>query len=183
SYVDVTKAKDAELPPLLASRSAVQRLEAQREILARGRKTLFAEKIYELARDGKTPLYGRVAAIFTFKQLYGTGSTKYLSELSADSEVREFALRAMTDRISELEGVPVELYVKSLKDENPRVRLQATIGLGRLKNQATAPALLAAAATWDRDESELPEGAHYRLPHTAVKALVGIGNVQACLNA
>ncbi|RYD28180.1 MAG: heme-binding domain-containing protein, partial [Verrucomicrobiaceae bacterium] len=37
AYADVTKAEDAALPGLLVSRSGVQRLEAQREILARGR--------------------------------------------------------------------------------------------------------------------------------------------------
>jgi putative heme-binding domain-containing protein len=89
----------------------------------------------------------------------------------------------MADRLSELEGVPLEPYLAGLKDPNPRVRLQAAIGLGRLKAQSAAPALLAAAATWPTDESKLEKGAHYRLPLTAVKALARIGNVQACLDA
>ncbi len=182
-YEDVTKAADAPLPELLASPSAVQRLEAQREILARGQKVLFAEKINALALDPKQPLYARVAAIFTFKQLYGKSGTPYLAKLTADPLVREFALRAMTDRRGELEGVPLEPYLAGLKDEDPRVRLQALVGLARLEAKQAAPAILAAAAEWPRDDSEAPQGAHHRLPHTAVKALVEIGNVDACLRA
>jgi putative heme-binding domain-containing protein len=185
SYIDVTKAKDAELPALLASRSGVQRLEAQREILARGKKPEFAKAIHAIAKDAAQPLYGRVAAIFTFKQLYGKDSTKPLLELVTDDAVREFALRAMTDRVSELDGVPAQPYLDALKDKNPRVALQASIGLARLKDQAkgSTAAILAAAATWPRDESKLGTGEHYRLPHTAVKALVKIGDVKTLLNA
>ncbi|WP_338288303.1 hypothetical protein [Luteolibacter sp. LG18] len=182
-YVDVTKAKDADLPALVGSRSAVQRLEAQREIIKRGQKPVFAEGVFGIAKDAKQPVYARVAAIFTFKQLYGKGSTKSLSELVADAAVREFALRAMTDRLGELEGVPVQPYIEGLKDPNARVRLQALIGLARLKAKDAAPAILTAAGTWPTDESKLEEGAHYRLPHTAVKALVQIGNAKACLTA
>ncbi|MGC4015415.1 MAG: hypothetical protein QM755_12995 [Luteolibacter sp.] len=181
--MDVTKAKDADLPALVASRSAVQRLEAQREIIKRGQKPAFAEGVYGIAKDPKQPLYARVAAIFTFKQLYGKGSTKALSDLVADTTVREFVLRAMADRLSELEGVPVQPYIDGLKDPNARVRLQALIGLSRLGAKDAAPAILAAAGTWPTDESKLEEGAHYRLPHTAVKALAKIGNAKACLAA
>lgn len=182
-YTNVTKVKDAELPPLLASRSGVQRIEAQREILARGAKPEFANGIMAIIKDGKAPLYGRVAAIFTFKQLYGKSSTRHLAPLAADAAVREFILRAMADRLTELEGVPVEPYLAGLKDPDPRVRLQAAIGLGRLRQASTAPALIAAAAAWEKEFSSPPEGAHPRLAHTAVKALARIGNVQAALDA
>ncbi|MFD0893419.1 c-type cytochrome [Luteolibacter ambystomatis] len=182
-YVDVTKAKDEELPALVASRSAVQRLEAQREIIKRGQKPVFANGVFGIAKDPKQELYARVAAIFTFKQLYGKGATKPLSELVADASVKEFVLRAMTDRLSELDGVPVQPYVEALKDPNARTRLQALIGLARLGAKDAAPAILAAAGTWPTDESKLEEGAHYRLPHTAVKSLAQIGNAKACLAA
>ena len=181
SYVDVTKAKDAELAPLLASRSGVQRLEAQREIIARGKKPEFAKAIHAISKDSAQPLYGRVAAIFTFKQLYGKEANKALLELVGDDAVREFVLRAVTDRASELEGVPAKPYVDALKDKNPRVALQALIGLSRLKAADTSAAILAASVAWPRDESKLGKGEHYRLPHTAVKALVQINDVKALL--
>ncbi len=181
SYVDVTKAKDSELPALLTSRSGVQRLEAQRELIARGKKPELAKAIHAISKDSAAPLYGRVAAIFTFKQLYGKDATKALLELVSDDAVREFALRAMTDRVSELEGVPAQPYIDALKDKNPRIALQASIGLARLKKGATE--LTAAAAAWPREEEKLGKGEHYRLPHTAVKALVKIGDAKSLLKA
>jgi putative heme-binding domain-containing protein len=177
-YQDVARATAAQLPPLLRSRSAVQRLEAQQEILRRGDKDGIANGVLDVARDGKAPVYSRVAAIFTYKQLVGKKATPALAALTRDDAVREFALRAMTDRLTELDGVPVKPYLEGLRDANPRVRLQAAIGLGRLRDAATASALLEAAATWTSSDA-----AHPRLPHTAVKALARIGNVQACLDA
>ncbi len=185
AYVDVTKVKDEQLAPLLASRSGVQRLEAQREILARGKKQVFAKAIHAISKDPKQELYSRVAAIFTFKQLFGKDANKPLLELVSDDAVREFVLRAVTDRLGELDGVPAQPYLDALKDKNPRVALQALIGLSRLKEKAkgSTPAILAAAATWPRDESKLGKGEHYRLPHTAVKSLVAIKDVKALLEA
>ena len=181
AYVDVTKAKDVELAPLLASRSAVQRLEAQREILARGKKPDFVKAIHAIAKDAGQPLYGRVAAIFTFKQLYGKEANKPLLDLVGDDSIREFVLRAVTDRVSELEGVPAKPYVDALKDKNQRVVLQALIGLSRLKAKDASTAILEASAAWPRDEAKLGKGEHYRLPHTAVKALAELKDYPALL--
>ena len=174
-YIDVTKATADALPGLLASRSAVQRLEAQQEILRRGAKFVPVDRILALARNANQPLYARVAAIFTYKQLLGEKATPALAKLAGDTAVREFALRAMTDRLGELKGVPVQPYLAGLKDPNARVRLQSLIGLARLKESRAAPLIFAAAASWSGDDS--------RLLHTAVKALVELGNVKACLSA
>lgn len=176
-YSDVTKANDAELVKLLASASAVQRLEAQRELVKRGKKPAFAEGIFAIAKDAKQSVAVRTAAIFTFKQIYGKGSTKYLAELVADEMVREQALRAMTDNKAELEGVDAKLYTDALTDKNPRVALQALIGLERLKAQAAAPAIFAASSGW-REEGTSP-----RLEHTAMQVLASLENIPACLKA
>ncbi|MEK7953075.1 DUF7133 domain-containing protein [Luteolibacter soli] len=176
-YQDVNKASDAELVKLIASPSAVQRLETQREILSRGKKPEFAEGIFAVAKDTKLSVGARTAAVWTFKQLYGKDSTKYLTELAADETMREQALRAMTDRSGELAGVPVKLYVDSLKDKNPRVVLQALIGLNRLKAKEAAPAILAASGDW-REEGVSP-----RLKLTAVQVLATLGNIPPCLKA
>jgi putative heme-binding domain-containing protein len=174
-YTDVTKAAADALPGLLASRSAVQRLEAQQEILRRGAKFVPVNRVLALAQNTNQPLYARVAAIFTYKQLLGSKATPALAKLSADPAVREFALRAMTDRLGELKGVPVQPYLAGLKDPNARVRLQALIGFARLKESRATPHILAAAAQWSGDDS--------RLRHTAVKTLVQLGNAKACLTA
>lgn len=181
-YEDVAKAADGVLVNLLSSKSAVQRLEVQREILARGNRDL-AAPVLAVARDATRELYPRVAAIFTYKQLLGAESTPALVDLCGDAAVREFALRALADRTSELKGVPSEPFVEALKDANPRVRLQALIGLQRLGATGATSAILASASKWPVDESKLEKGEHYRLPHTAVAVLTRLGNAAACLEA
>jgi putative heme-binding domain-containing protein len=181
-YVDVTKAGDAALVALLSSKSAVQRLEAQREILARGKQAL-AEPVLAIARAAGEELYSRVAAVFTYKQLLGKASTPALVALCKDAAVREFALRALADRLSEVEAVPSEPFLEGLRDPSARVRLQALVGLQRLGAARTAPAILDAASTWPADESQLGMDEHYRLPHTAIAVLTRLGNAAACLEA
>ncbi len=83
----------------------------------------------------------------------------------------------MADRRDELDGVPVKLYTDALTDKNPRVVLQALVGLQRLKARDAAPAILAASSTW-REEGESP-----RLEHTAMQTLVSLENIPACLAA
>ena len=181
-YVDVTKLSDADLVKQLSSKSAVQRLETQRQIIDRNKAEL-AEPVLAIAQSASEHVYSRVAAIFTYKQLIGAKANAALVDLAKDAAVREFALRALADRSTQLEGVPVQLFVDSLRDPDPRVRLQAIIGLQRLGAKDAASAILAAAGKWPADESKLGEGEHYRLPHTAIAALARLGNAQACLAA
>ena len=181
-YVDVTKLSDADLVKQLSSKSAVQRLETQRQIIDRNKAEL-AEPVLAIAKSAAEHVYARVAAIFTYKQLLGAKANAALVGLAQDTTVREFALRALADRSTQLEGVPVQLFVDALNDADPRVRLQAVIGLQRLGAKEAAPAILAAAGKWPADESKLGEGEHYRLPHTAIAALARLGNAKACLDA
>ena len=177
-YVDVNKASPAELVRLLASDSAVQRLEASRRILDL-RLADQADAVLALARDSRAHLYHRVAAVFTYKQLLGAKSTDALVALAKDAKVREFALRALADRLGETKGVPAEPFVQALADPDPRVRLQAVIGLQRLGASAASPAILAAAADWAKVPADPAKGEHLRLPHTAFQALARLGNVPA----
>ncbi len=174
-YVDVTKAKDAELTKLLASASAVQRLEASREIITRGKK--LAGDVLALAKDAKQPETVRVAAVFTYKQVLGKDATKDLVALAGDATVKEYALRALADRKSELAGVPVKLFTDALKDSNPRVVLQAITGLERIGDKKTTADLLAASAGW-KDSGVSP-----RLLHTARTTLVHLANTDALFDA
>jgi putative membrane-bound dehydrogenase-like protein len=139
---DLEKIGEAELVKLLASRSAVLRLATQRAILRRNPNEALCDGVLKLASDKKAELYVRVAAIFTYKQLLGEKSTPALAKLAADEAVREFALRAMTDRLTQLKGVPREPYIKALSDANPRVQIAALVGLGRLHDTAAAPQIL-----------------------------------------
>jgi putative heme-binding domain-containing protein len=182
-FPDLKKMDDATLVKQVGSDSAVMRLEAQREILARGKKPLFARELFALAGDRAAHLYPRVAAIFTFKQLYGAGSTKYLVELAGDADVREFALRALADRKAELKDVPADPFIKGLTDPDPRVQVQALNGLARLGAVHAAPAILAASKTWNLDRSGLAEGENHIVPHVGIKALVALNASSACFAA
>ncbi len=176
-YEDVTKAEDTGLVALLGSASAVQRLEAQRELIKRGRKPAFADGLFAMAKDSGRSIAVRTAAIFTFSQLYGRESVKFLAELVADSAVREAVLRAMADHPAEAADVPVNAYVDALKDPDPRVALQALVGLERLKSKDVSTAILKASTGW-RETGVSP-----RLAHTAMQLLASLREVPALLAA
>lgn len=191
-FPELSAATDQQLVRLLASPSAVHRLHSQRELLRRARspasprpdKSALAE-IEQLAADAAAPLYGRVAAIFTLKQAAGAESHAALLKLTADAAVREFALRALTDRTGELKDVPLEPFVAALADKNPRVRSQAVISLGRLGRGEAAAAILSltarpnAAAPVKHDQ---PDPARV-IPHLAVQSLISLNAIDACLAA
>lgn len=176
-YVNVRSANDNALVELLASPSAVQRLEAQQEILKRGKNPAFANSVFAVAGNANLSVAARAAAVFTFKQLYGMESTRLLAEFPMDAAVREFVLRAMTDSLKELNGVPVKPYLDGLKDENPRVVLQSLVGLQRLNAKSSAAAILEASRTWKE------AGGSPRLEHTAMQVLARLENAPACLAA
>ncbi|MDX1679574.1 MAG: c-type cytochrome [Akkermansiaceae bacterium] len=173
-YTDVTKAKDGELVKLLTSASHTQRFEASREILKRD-PALIAGGVLQIAGDKKQSIESRVAAIFTFKQLLGAQSHEKLVGLLKDDAVREYALRAMTDRKTQLQGVHPKWYVDALNDPNPRVVQQALVGLERLGAVDAAPAILSASTQWKEG------GISPRLRHTAMQVLSSLGNIEALL--
>ena len=171
AFPDLKKATDAELLKHVTADSGTLRLYAQRELLRRGDKDIFAKGLEKLAgADG--PLPGRVAAIFTLRQLRGEKSYPALVQLASNSVVREFALKALADDKKHTAGVPVELFVDALKDRDPRVRLQAVIGLGRLGKTEVGGKLIPLLA--DPDPS---------VAHVAYRNLALLGASDACLKA
>jgi putative heme-binding domain-containing protein len=171
AFPKLKAASDAQLVGYLAASGQVLRLAAQREILRRGNKPAFAKRLEALARaDG--PLAPRVAAIFTLELLLGRESIATLANLTGDPTVREFALRALSDRKEDAARIPAGPFATALTDANSRVRLQAVVGLGRLGKVEAAPAIVSRTA----DEDPL-------VAHVAVKALVALDAVDACLAA
>jgi putative heme-binding domain-containing protein len=77
----------------------------------------------------------------------------------------------------------VELYVKSLGDKDPRVRVQALNGLARLGAADTAPAILKSLAGMDLTPGKINETERRIVPHVGIKALVALGAHEACLAA
>jgi glucose/arabinose dehydrogenase/type 1 glutamine amidotransferase/HEAT repeat protein len=164
-------AGDAQLVGYLVAPSQVVRLADQREVLRRGNRPVFAERLEEIAKtDG--PLVPRVAAIFTLEQLLGRDSIKTLLQLSGDPKVREFALHALADCKEEAARIPVGPFVDGLTDANPRARLQVVVSLGRLGKVEAAAGLIARTA----DDDPL-------VAHVAIKALVALNAAPACLAA
>lgn len=154
------KAADGELVKLLLSPSHRRRLEAQRTLIARGLNAATVKSLTALAKDATNPLASRVVAIFALKQAMHKLATPLLLSFVKDDSIREFALRALTDRLEELEGVPAEPLLAGLKDANPRVRREAINSVARLGNMANAAAIV-----------PLLDDADPRLTHMAVHGL------------
>ena len=180
---------DAEVTLQLAGPSQVHRLHAQLELLRRGASAARIASVVALASNPAAGLEARVAAIFTLKQLAGVESHPALIRLAQTPELREFALRALTDRRSQLQGVPLDLIVSALSDANPRVRAQAVISLGRLGRVEAASALLSMTVRDPATPAPQAQPAHAQadlgrvIPHLAVRALVEIKAVDACLSS
>ncbi|MFP6752705.1 MAG: c-type cytochrome, partial [Pirellulaceae bacterium] len=102
---------------------------------------------------------------------------------------RESALRALTDRVGNLDRVPTTPLVEALQDENPRVRAQALISLGRLGKVEAAEAILPLTVRAEGSTLPTKEPVYNQpdpgrvIPHLAVQALVAVGGVDASLKA
>ena len=137
--------EDADLARLvdgLCGSVQAGRFACQREIIRRGPSTEATRALVALASDRSRPA-NAPAALFALKQLDGKGSHATLRKLAQDTSVREFALRALVDRRTELAGVDSSPFVAALSDPSPRVRAQAVIALERLGNVAAAPRIIA----------------------------------------
>ena len=172
---------------LLKSTNAKTRLSAQYELISRKKGSNSALK---MAKDKNLPLENRVASIFTYAQLEEADGVDNLVELTNDETVREFALRALADRKSNVASVPLEPFIAGLESGSDRVKAAAIIGLGRLGRKEAATALLSVPVPNSFVAPELgTEGLHARpnaeiiLPHLAVKALVELNAVDACIKA
>src|SRR5262249_8691294 len=189
SFPNLKEADIAQLLRLLSEPNPVARLHSQREVLRRGRQAQPSRALTSLAPHAAAPLSGRVAALFTLKQLDGKDSHPALLKLAEDDAVREFALRALTDRKRELDSLEIKPFLAALGDESPRVRAQAVISLGRLGNAAAARSIIpltarpqGSAMPAKKPLQDQPDPDRI-VPHLAVRALVSLRAVDACLEA
>jgi putative heme-binding domain-containing protein len=185
AFPDVAKAPVPALVQLLKSPSAVARLNASRELLARADKQGIAAAL-EIASDGQQPLYARVAGMYTYAQAAGKDGIPALMKLTEDAAMREHALRALADRKGIGNDVPEAPFLEGLKDPSPRVRAAAVIGLGRLGRVDAAPALLQTkvpasfvAPAKDAEGPHATPNPDIVLPHLAVRALLSLHAVDA----
>ncbi len=186
---DLKKASVKQLVQILKSGSGVARLAAQQELLVRPTKKT-ADAVLKVANDAKLPLYARAAGIFTYAQIAKESGNANLVKLAGDASVREFALRMLADRKDFSKNVSTEPFLKALKDASPRVRVAAMVALGRLGHKESAESLLAtkvpasfvAPAKGTEGPHATPNQAIIE-PHIAVRALVNLNAVDACVKA
>jgi len=170
----VSKATDAALLRALASPNYVQRIHAQQELARRGEKPAVVAALRRAIGDTKLRADARAAAIFTLKQLQGAkaNATLVSATTAADPRVRETALRALADRVDQLQGVAPALFVKALHDTDPQIQVQAIRGLVRLGARDQAPSLL-----------PLVGNADQAISHLAINALVSLDASNVALAA
>ena len=189
AFADVKKASVKQLVEILKSGSGVARLAAQQELLVRPAKAT-ASAVWKVAADTKLPLYARSAGLFTYAQIAGESGNANLLKLVADDSIRELALRVLADRKAFTKNLPIEPFLKGLTDASPRVRIAATVALGRLGRIEAAQALLAtkvpASFVAPAKGTEGPHATPNQsiiAPHIAVRALVSLNAVDECVNA
>lgn len=134
----------AALVEMLKSESITARTYASVELVTR-KDASAVSGILKVIADKKALLEGRVAGIYTLAQLKGEAALPDLEKLSADKDLREHAIRAMTDRLSVAKQANLDLLTKALSDANPRVQVAAAVALGRTGNKEIADNLLAVA--------------------------------------
>lgn len=144
-FPKLAKLPTAELVAMLQSKSMTARTYASVELVARRDDSAFAG-LLKVIGDQDALLEGRVAALYTLSQLKGEAALGDLEKIYLDPDLREHAVRAMTDRLSVARKAKLDLLVKALDDENPRVRVAAAVALGRTGNKSIADDLLALAA-------------------------------------
>ncbi|EAZ80539.1 DUF7133 domain-containing protein [Algoriphagus machipongonensis] len=189
AFPDLKAASVEALGELLKAGNSVTRFHAQQELLKRPADEA-AMAALNIAQDQSLPLQNRVAGIYTYAQIACESGVESLLKLSEEDKIREFALRALTDRKSCLGSVPVEPYLAAVHDANPRVQAAAIVGLGRLGKLDAAEKLLEIQVP---SSAKIPapgtEGPHATpnsdiiLSHLAVKSLVELDAVDAAVNA
>lgn len=181
-FPNLSGKSSSELVELLCSPNAVARFHVQGELLKRG--DAVADALSQVCRNDDFPLGGRIAALFALKQIQGTESHEVLKSLTTDTAIREFAIRALTDRKTQLDGLDAEFFVSFLSDDSPRVRAQAVIALGRLGDVSVASEIIPLARQAGEERPNAAKAnAEQVIPHLALRALLELNAVDACVAA
>lgn len=186
----------SQLLELLKSSGEAGAFHVSRELLRRGESEECSRLLRELAADSTAAIANRVAAIFTWKQMVGKECHASLVELGTkDPMIRRAALRALTDRLAEIDSVCARFAFESLNDGDPAVVGQALISLRRCslagtlldseQRSAISTAILAlpacsVALKVDSHSQAQPDRV---LVHLAMQTLVGLGSPEAVVKS
>lgn len=173
---NLKSADEATLIKYLSTKSSSIRLQAQQYLLQKTISKSGIQQLSKIASDAGQHVNIRVAALFTLKQAQGEASHDLCKKLLKDDVMKQFAIKALTDRKTQLSNVDPDIFIPYLSDANPKVRLQAAVSLRRLNKYSpdSVDALIKmATASWKADSvGKLGTKA---LPHTASRALSAIG--------
>ncbi len=188
-FLNVKEASDKQLLANLKSPSAKARLSAQYELLQRPQNKV-ATEVWKMTKDNQLSMEVRVASLYTFAQMSGAEGIDKLVQLTEDPKLQEFALRALSDREEWVSKVPLDPFLKGIESPSERVKTAAIIGMGRLGNPEAIGSLLKIKVPDSFKAPEIgTEGPHATpnadiiLPHLAVKTLVSLHAVDACVTA
>src|SRR5699024_3636194 len=166
------------------------RQEAQYELLNRETNDRIISAIWKLVTSSSLELESRVAALYTYAQISQENGIDNLIKATQDSDIQEFAIRALTDRKGWIDSVPVEILLTGLQSSNPRVQPASIIALRRSGNKEAIPALLDISVPASFRAPDLgQEGPHATpnsgivIPHLAVKALVDLDAAKESIEA
>ncbi|MGC6426194.1 MAG: DUF7133 domain-containing protein [Akkermansiaceae bacterium] len=172
-FPDLTKMSDEELVKQLGHPSAVRRLEAQREILARDSKEL-SLKLFAFANRNDLSEAAKMAVVATLAQKPDALDAGYLGSWSQLPGLHpEPYLRVAGNHPSQFQASLQGALGAALISDNPRSQLLALIALSRMGKEATGRTqdiLKLAAATDDK-----------RLHHHCIQALVAIAEIDTLL--
>ena len=183
AFPQLKKASVVELASFLKSGSSTLRLYASQELLSRPKEESATASL-AIAEDKSLPLSTRVAAIYTYGQVAGEEAVPALLALAKEDQMREFALRVLTDRKGNLDNVPTDPFLAGLKDASARVKAVSIVSLGRLGRaevantllQIPVPASFIAPAKGVEGPHAVPNS-DIILPHLAVQALLSLNAV------
>ncbi|WDE99233.1 c-type cytochrome [Lentisphaera profundi] len=173
---DLKSANDNDLVKHLIGPSASIRLQAQQFLLQKPISKQASQLLSNAALNKKLPINSRTAALFTLKQAIGEKSHSLCQNLLADGSMREMALKALTDRKTQMANVSPDLIAEYLKDPNPKVRLQAAISLRRLNKfspKSIEQLIDMAIQSWKVDS--VGQLGTMALPHMASRTLSSLG--------
>jgi hypothetical protein len=172
-FPDLQKATVEQLINSLSKGSNVLRHNAQLELISRQEKQL-EDKLQDKAKDKKSVLEARIAALYAINLRNKKGTVETLKSFLNDSTIKEYALRALLDREDKAELSLDEIIKDCLKDLNPRVQLQAIVGVQKLGLKSLTTEVLALSDD-STERTPLVKGVahvHHAVPHTARRALV-----------
>jgi putative membrane-bound dehydrogenase-like protein len=185
NFPELKKQSIEQLINNLNSDSENLRLTSQRELISRKADIKTAKQLTTYIQNPAKTLYGRTTALFALKQIFGTQAHAALKSFTKDKDLRENALKALTDRSTQVKGLDPKFFINFLKDPNARVRSQAIISLGRLKAPGTSKYIIALGTqNYDYKSDQVPERAQLnaRIPHTVFRVLLELADVPYLLS-